>query len=260
MFTKPRSLRPVVITAAVLACLLGMAIGVALVVHHATNSRPARSGSPSTSPGRRPPDANDVPTLAAASDAKSWDAIPPVTPQASSAFPPISAELRRDPSGYAGAFARELFSRDYTASNRTQLLGWAQYEDAPLRTPRYPRADWTKVLVNSLTDLTWDDATQTPIPSEGDWLALRSEGSEDTVADVRTMVDPIWEKKVSEGYQPNDSLTTVIDVRLTVIRRTSTGGRVTQSRISIAIALQLGSSPRGGYGVAASNEYVAKEG
>lgn len=184
--------------------------------------------------------------------------MPAVHPATSAAYPAITGAATRDASLFAGAFARELFTRDY-AVDRGELLSWAQYEDAPLRAPNYPPADWTKILVDSLTDLTWDGALDTPIPAEGPWLALRSERATQTVDNVRVTVDQRWEQAVARGFQPTDPLATARDVTLTVLQHTRTSGHTVTKRFAVSIALQLGSSAHGGYGVATTNNYVIKE-
>ena len=170
----------------------------------------------------------------------------------------MTDDARHDPTAYARAFATELFTRDY-GTDRQQLLSWAQYEDAPLQSSNYPRADWSKVLVDSLTDLTWDDAIDTPVPADGLWLALRSERATQTVSDVKVTVDPQWEQRVAAGFQPPDPLATVRDVTLTVTQHTNTPGAAATTRYQVALALQLGTSSHGGYGVAATNNYVVKK-
>jgi hypothetical protein len=202
-----------------------------------------------------------------APDVRAWNDRPAITPAASAPYPAIPAATRRDPTSYVRAFAVELFTRDYRASTRAQLLAWAQYEDAPLHSSDYPEPDWTKVLADSLTDLTWDEATATPVPADGPWLALRSEQARDTVIDVRISLDPHWEQRIANGYQPPDPLATERDVSLTVTRHTTVGGRHTTvggkrtvTRFAVSLDLQLGTSVRGGgYGVAATNNYVTAE-
>jgi hypothetical protein len=251
--------RPLLITAAILASLTAFLVGAALVLH-ASNGSPAdhrQAAGPAT---EAPSPAQQIaPSSAPASDVASWDALPAVAPAVSVGYPAIPAAARSDPSAFAAAFAEELFTRNYATTTRAQLLSWAQYESAPLRSPNYPAADWTKVLVDSLTDLKWDSATQTEIPADGPWLALRAERAEDRVSDVRTNVNPTWEQKVAAGYQAADRLMTVIDVSLTVTETVHAGGSTQTTRYSLALALQLGTSARGGYGVAAANNFVMKE-
>jgi hypothetical protein len=129
-----------------------------------------------------------------------------------------------------------------------------------LQSPRYPKPDWTKVLVDSLTDLTWDQADATPIPAEGPWLALQSESARDAVSNVKVTLDPTWEQRIQAGYQPPDSLATVRDVTLTVTQRSAVSGQTVTAAYAVSIDLQLGTSVRGsGYGVAATNNFVSKQ-
>jgi hypothetical protein len=243
-----------------LVVLLGTA---ALVVHLSTGRATAdanpQPSSRSTSPASGS-DAPAVPDSDTPTDVASWDAIPAVTPSTSKAYPAIDGSARQDPDAYTRAFASELFTRDYRASDRSQLVAWAQYEDAPLQSPNYPRADWTKVLVDSLTDLTWDAAADTPIPADGPWLALRAEHCTQTVSEVKVSTDVEWEQQVVNGYQPSDPLATVRDVSLTVTQHAKVSGHAATSTFSISLSVQLGSSLRGdGYGVAATNNYLIRQ-
>ncbi len=78
------------------------------------------------------------------------------------------------PDVFAQAFVTELFTRDYRRSTRAELLSWAQYESAPLIAKQYPKADWSKFLIDALTDLSGENRTDTPIPADGPWLALHT--------------------------------------------------------------------------------------
>lgn len=255
--------RPLLVSGALLVGLLVL-LGVVAVAMRLGGGTPSHDAKPQpTSVTQQPRGSRAEATTTGAptaTDVASWDAIPPVVPEASAAYPAIDAAARRDPDAFARAFAVELFTHDYGVSTRAQLISWAQYEDAPLRSPRYPSADWTKVLVDSLTDLSWDSAQDTPIQPDGPWLALRSEQARQTVGDVKVSLDPRWEQKIADGYQPPDPLATVRDVALTISQRTAVGARTAVSTFSVALDLQLGSSARGnGYGVAATNNYVIKE-
>jgi hypothetical protein len=245
--------------------LLGLLalLGVVAVLVRASGgpiSRDAQSHLPTTPTSSVTQHTGVSPSDAAPpTDVASWDALPAVTPAVSKAYPAIAASARRDPDAYARAFATELFTRDYRAADRGDLMSWAQYENAPLRSPNYPRADWTKVLVDSLTDLTWDAADDTPIPADGPWLAARSEHAKDSVSTVKVSLDPQWEQQVANGYQPPDPLTTVRDVSLTVTEHAEAAGRPSVSTFAVSLSLQLGSSSSAdGYGVAATNNYVIK--
>jgi hypothetical protein len=250
--------RSVLIGAGLVAAITAVVVVLMLVLRSspastATPSSPAGSG---TSP---PSSSTPAPPTAPASDVRSWDAIKPVTASVSKGYPAIGAAAARDPDSFARAFAVELFTRNYTNETRARLLAWAQYEDAPLESPNYPRADWSKVLVDSLTDLTWDNAASTPVPADGLWLALQAERATQAVRDVKIALDPQWEQKIAAGYQPPDRLATVRDVTLTVSQRTTVAGRPSTTAYDVSLSLQLGTSPRGGYGVAATDNYVIKK-
>lgn len=249
--------RFLLIVGGLLTALLLLVVGLAVVLHYdrgrtRTQAAPPVPAAPSASTVlSAPPNA--------AADVARWNSMPAVDASPSTAYPAIPEADRNDPTAFARAFSTELFTRDYSRCTRTQLLQWAQYEDAPLRSRNYPQADWSKVLVDSLTDLSWDSASASPIPPDGQWLALRSERATDSVSDVVVALDPEWERRVADGYQPPDPLATVRDVSLTVTERVHLGQRVRTSRYDVALAIQLGTSPSGGYGVAATNNYVVKE-
>jgi hypothetical protein len=252
-----------------LVALLVVGLIVAVVLHvsggsSATAAVDRTSGSTlSTAAGTPTADQSAtsvVPSGSPATDVAHWNAMPTIAPATSSTYPAIPAAGSTNPDSYAKAFATELFTRDYRTATRSQLIAWAQWEDSPLHSPNYPQADWSKVLVDSLTDLTWDDANETPIPADGPWLALRSEAARDTVSDVRVELDPQWEQQIAAGYEPPDSLATARDVSLTVTRRVIVAGHPSVSRFAVSLALQLGTAAHGdGYGVAATNNYVAKQ-
>lgn len=252
--------RRLAISLGVLAAVIVFAV-VAAVVVHLTRGGSSPGAAPRPNPAAPPPATSpSAQPTPLASDTARWDALPAIMPASSSAYPAIPAADRNDPTSYARAFAIELFTRDYQTSTRAQLLAWAQYEDAALKSPKYPRQDWTKVLVDSLTDLSWDGAAQTPVPADGPWLALRSEQSRQTVSDVKVALDPLWEQRIGSGYQPPDPRATERDVTLTITRRTDVGARTSLTNYSVSLALQLGTSTRGaGYGVAATNNYVIKQ-
>jgi hypothetical protein len=249
--------RPLLVCAALVVGLVALLFGLATVVRAtgpAHSNAMERSSTSAPTASSLPHTSAPAPT-AAASDVGDWNAIPPITPATSTAYRAINDPARMDPSAFASAFASELFTRNYR-TDRAQLISWAQFEDAPLHSTNYPAADWSKVLVDSLTDLTWDNATDTAIPGDGPWLALRAEHATDSVSNVRVTVDQQWEQQIAGGYQPSDQLATVRDLSLTVVRHALVSGRDVAQRFSVSFAVQLGSSPRGGYGVAATNNYL----
>lgn len=252
--------RGLTIAAALVAGLIALLLGAALVIHLSGGDRTVAQ-----TPARRLPTliqgthAVAPSSAGTATDAPRWDAMATVTPATSAAFPAVLAGASDDPSSFAQAFATELFTRDYTKATRAQLVSWAQYEDSPLRSTNYPQPDWTKVLVDSLTDITWDQADDTPVPADGQWLALRAQGARDSVSDVRVVLDPQWEQGIATGYSPPDPLSTVRDVTLTVTRHSGSGHSSRTSRFAVALSIQLGTGSRGGYGVATTNNYVTRE-
>jgi hypothetical protein len=239
------------------AFLAVVAVAVRLTSPQSGNSRgavrssvaPASSTTPTGAPTPNAP-------AAQASDVARWDAMPPIEAGVSTQYPAIPTAAAQDPNSFTQAFVTELFNRDYRGATRDQLLAWAQYEDAALRSPNYPQIDWTKVLVDSLSDLTWDSATDTPIPAEGAWLAQRSELVSQTVSNMKIVLDTQWEAQIAAGYQPPDPLATVRDVTATITQRSTVGATVTTTTYSVALDVQLGTSVRGDYGAAATNNYV----
>lgn len=265
--------RPLVIAAALLIgllVLLGL-VAVAARLSGADGSQPGpaalRPRGASTAPdapvapapGQMGPGASSVVSASPAADVASWDHIRSVKPATSPAYPAITGTAARDPSAFAAEFVTELLTRDYRATSRAQLLAWAQFEDAPLPSPHYPRADWSKVLTDSLTDPGWDGAVDTPIPADGPWLALRSERARDVVSAVRIVPDPRWQAKIAGGWQPPDPLAGELDASATVTEHAVTGGRPHVARYSVSLIVQLGTSPHGGYGVAATNNFVSRK-
>jgi hypothetical protein len=197
--------------------------------------------------------------VAEASNIASWDAIAPVVASPSPEYPAIADSDAADPTAYARAFAAELFTRDYSNSTRAQLIAWAQNEDSPLRAAGYPKADWTKVLVFSLTDISWEDAADTPIPSEGAWLGLQAQHVQQVASGITVSTDPTWEQLTAGGYVPPDPMAVERDVSLVLTVHCVLAGVQTTSRLSVSLKLQLGSSPtRPGYAVAASNGYLVR--
>jgi hypothetical protein len=191
------------------------------------------------------------------SDVASWDAIPPVVGSPSPEYPAIAGSDAADATAYAGAFAAELFTRDYSHSPRDQLLAWAQNEDSPLRAVGYPKADWTKMMLDSLTDITWEDAADTPIPSPGAWLAFQAQQVRQVASAITVTSDPTWEQLIAGGYVPPDPMAVERDVSLVLTVHRTVAGLSSTSHLSVSLKLQLGSSPRRpGYALAASNGYL----
>lgn len=203
--------------------------------------------------------AADPSNAANPSDVASWDAIAPVVPSTSPAYPAIASSDTTDATAYARAFATELFTRDYSQSTRSQLIAWAQNEDSPLRATAYPKADWTKIMIYSLTDVNWEDAADTPIPSAGAWLAFQAQHVQQIPSSITVSSDPTWQQLVAAGYVPPDPMAVERDVFLVLTVHRIVAGVQLTSHLSISLMLQLGSSPRRpGYAVAASNGFLVR--
>ncbi|MDP9092403.1 MAG: hypothetical protein M3N95_05520 [Actinomycetota bacterium] len=251
---------------AVLACTVLFALFAVLAlvtapIHPPSATRGSAKPRRDPSPGVRSPSA---PTKVAATGATadprnvaSWDAVPPVAASSSPEYPAIAGSDATDATAYAKAFATELFTRDYSRSTRAQLIAWAQYEDSPLRATQYPRSDWTKVLVDSLTDPAWEDAADTPIPSAGAWLAFHAQRVQEVLGAIAVSRDPTWERLIAGGYAPPDPLAVERDVSIVLVVHRVLAGRLSTSRLSVSVKLQLGSSPRRpGYAIAAANDFL----
>lgn len=245
----------VIVSGAMFTGLLVVLVATATVIRLSGSSSHPNAAGVHTEPPRSLT-THEPSGTAYASDVADWNAKPAIAPAASTVYPAVPPTRRSDPAAYASAFATEMFTRSYATSSRDQLLAWVQYENAPLRSARYPEADWTKVLVDSLTDPSWDEATDTAIPSEAVWQALANQHTEAQVSAVAARVDPQWEQKVTGGYDPTDHLMTVWDV---TFRLTQRGDARSRHSYDVSLALQLGTSPRGLYGVAATNNYVIRE-
>lgn len=194
----------------------------------------------------------------AASDVESWNQLPSVDPSTGDAYPAIGPT--EDASGYVKAFATELLTRNYVHSAREDLISWAQSEDSPLRSPNYPPADWSKVLVESLTDLTWDDATMTPIPADGEWLELSSQQAWQTVSQISVSLDKTWEQYIADGNNPPDALASARDVTATVEQQAEVANTAVTTVMAVSFIVQVGSSPQhGGYAAAVVNDYQERK-
>jgi hypothetical protein len=250
--------RAMVIVGIALAALIVVVVAAGTVLYASGGTSKSDAEGVGTKTSTAAPASRHEPAPASgapATDIAYWNGLASVQPATTAAYPPIAAAALSDPGAYSKAFATELFTRDYGRSSRAQLIAWAQYEDAPLRSGKYPRDDWSKVLVDSLTDLTWDQATQTPIPAAGPWAVLASEHATWRVDRATSRVDPQWEQQVADGYQPGDRLASVWDVDLHITQRSKVG----TSGLDVSLAVQLGTSARGRYGVAATNNFELRK-
>jgi hypothetical protein len=254
--------RFLLIVAAGVAALAILVVGSALIIHMSRGSRTAQQATPpvTVDPDSSPTAlASAAQTPSASIDLPSWHAIPPVPASVSAAYPRLPTSVRSQPDLYAKAWASELFAQDYVHSTRQELIQWAQYESAPAVEPGIPESIDAKVLVDSLTDPSWDGADPTPIPANGPWLSLTAQRGYTTVNDVRVQTDPDWETKIADGYTPPDRLMTMRVVSATVTLHTLVAGRAQSADTSVSIKVMLGSSPRhDGYAAMATGSYTVR--
>jgi hypothetical protein len=177
------------------------------------------------------------------------------TPAVSAAYPSISAVDRSDPSAYALAFATELLDTDYGTQSRTELLAWAEHEEAPNTLPGVPASVAGKALVLSLADPDIPGATPSPTPSAAQWESDGQRGEVQSVSDLQVEVDPDWTQIISEGWQPADPRMTIEVVTGTMM--ISTDGQAAPAQ-SFSLTLTLGTAAhiRSGYGAVAVGDWT----
>jgi hypothetical protein len=156
-------------------------------------------------------------------------------PAVSEQFPALPASDEQDATAYALAFSRELLNIDYRQQARTQLLSWAEYEEAPDTLPGVPASIGDKSLVGSLAYAATAGAEATPIPTASAWKDAASSG-------------------MGSGWQPVDPLMTILTVTGT-IRTIATGQPPTVRPFSLALALG-GARHHPGYGAVAVSAWT----
>jgi hypothetical protein len=231
--------------------------------------RPSPDATPPSAPTRsryRPPRAQPAASAAQAqtdqrlAEAETPDALaaaaatPVPTPADSAAYRPVAVADLNDPTAYALAFATELLDRDYARQSRTQLLAWAQAEEAPNTLPGVPSPLADKALVLSLAAPGLPGgSTSSPVPSAGEWINLAQAHTTQSVSGLQVQVDPDWTGLVSSGWQPVDPAMTIMAVTGTLT--TDQAGRT--STRSFALAVTLGSArSRPGYGAVAVDDWT----
>jgi hypothetical protein len=249
-----------------LLLLLGIAASVLHVVddQHRASSAGA-SASPPTGTSSSAPNTTGAmtsaprlqrPSAVSPSDIASWDAIPPVHPAVSAKYPAIIGASTRQPYSDAKAFVTELFNQDYLRP-RSELLSWAQYESVPLVTNGLPPRDEAKGLVDSLTDISWNNEPTSPVPPVGQWLSLQAQRGYLTSSNVLVTADSAWQQEVAAGHVMKDKKMMVIDATLTTTLHTTTARQATATPSTVSLKLMLGSSTHGdGYGVMYVGTYV----
>ena len=112
------------------------------------------------------------------------------------------------------AFASELFTRDYR-TDRAQLIAWAQFEDAPLRSANYPAGLVKGAGRFAHRPHLGQRHRHRRYPPPGPGSRCEAEHATDAVSNVRVSLDQQWEQQIVSGYKPPDPLATVRDVSLT---------------------------------------------
>ncbi|NNN09356.1 MAG: hypothetical protein HKL85_09215 [Acidimicrobiaceae bacterium] len=171
-----------------------------------------------------------------------------VTPATSAHFPAVDAADSSSASLFAMAFTQELLDLDFRATTRTQLLAWAQFNDAPYSLGDVRASLGARVLVTSLT------SGSSPVPSTVEWSHLARSRVNWRVSGLVVSVNPTWTQALSAGWVPTDSLMGIYDVSglLTII---SPGHSVVTK--SVAFALTLGGAGlHPGYGAVALDDWT----
>lgn len=247
--------RTVVIAASVLVAMLAVAVVLAMALGD-KGGRPSGMTTPSSSVAG----ASGNPSPAASVTGYNhtpWNAVPAQKPAASTPYPAISAEYRTQPDLSARAFGTELLTRDYHHSHREQLLAWAQAASAPLMIVQVPlsAADRAKALVTSLTTEGWDSGeVGTPVPSQGQWLALGANQAYTTVSGVKVQTVP--------NFPPASTTFTELTLdRLytaTVTLHMMASGKPVVKQTSVAFEIVMTDHP-GRFGAAEVQHYVLRD-
>jgi hypothetical protein len=251
--------RKVVLAVAATFAVVLLTLGVTAVViqlrggsaHQGPESRQSVGATRQTPVGGEPasPSSIGAGTTNSSLDVAYWDALQPVAPAVSGAYPAVPASVKADPILYARSFVTELFSQDYRAP-RAGLLAWVQYESVPIVSNVLPPSDEAKGLVNSVTDPTWDDTATTVVPPVGQWLSLQAQNAYLTASNVQIAANAEWQAAVAAGHALSDPKMVLLDATLTTTLHTTVGGRSTTSQSRVSTRLMLGTATRSdGYGV-----------
>ncbi|MGH3264635.1 MAG: hypothetical protein ACRDNS_21880 [Trebonia sp.] len=247
--------RAVVLAASVLVAMLAVAVVLAIALG-GKGGRPSARATPSSSVTG----ASGNPSPAASATGYNhtpWNAVPSQQPATSTPYPAIKAEYRTQPDLFARAFGTELLTREYHHSHREQLLAWTQASSAPLTIVQVPLsdADRAKALLTSLTTEGWDTGEiGTPVPAEGQWLALGANQAYTTVSGVKVQTVPNFPPADTTFTEPTlDRLYTA-----TVTLHTMVSGKPVVTRTSVAFEVVM-TDHLGRFGAAEVQHYVVRD-
>lgn len=171
-----------------------------------------------------------------------WDMLP-AAPEASvsPSYPALTDAARSQQDLFAREFFTTLFTRDYAASSRGELLAWAQAMGAPMTIEQVPLSEDArlKVLSQSLTMANFDsEQTASVVPDAVAWAQLAAAGASTSVSDVRVEAVP-----ASQFPPPNTTFTLPTFDRLvtgTVTTHTQAGDVATSVALEILMSLDKG--------------------
>lgn len=169
-------------------------------------------------------------------------------PAITASFPAIDAADSSSASLYAMTFTQELLDIHFAASTRTQLLAWADYNNAPFSLGDVPESLATRVLSLSLT------TGYSPVPPATKWTQFATSRTIWNVSGLVVSVSPTWTQALSAGWQPRDPLMGIYDVS-GVLSVTSPGHAAVVKSISFALTLG-GASLHPGYGAVALDDWT----
>jgi hypothetical protein len=144
---------------------------------------------------------------------------------------------------YALAFTQELLDIDFATSTRSELLAWADYNNAPNTTIDLPASAQLKVLPDSLT------TSPAALPSTTQWSAFAKSRTLWRVSGLVVSVNPTWTQALGAGWVSIDPLMVIYDVSGILTARTP-GHSPSVESISFGLTLG-GASLHPGYGAVA---------
>lgn len=164
-------------------------------------------------------------------------------------YPAVSAADRYDADSYAMSFVTELLNRSYAGQSRSDLLAWAEAEEAPNTLPGVPANLQQLALVMSLAG---PAGATGPVPSPPTWTAESKAAEVDTVSDLQVAVAPEWLSLTATGWQPSDPAMTMLTVTGALDVR---AGSVNRSEsFSMELTLSTAGS-HAGYGAVAVDDW-----